>query len=104
MELTNYELINHEVDPSSIQQDYYGHDKIYYSLERTSDGEAVCFYNPEFAFEKQHLENADATKILSYLKITEKYPQAYEKYLQKGFLYIRMDAAFLSSFVMHIFK
>lgn len=104
MEITAFELINYLIDPSRIQLDYYDHDKIYYYLEKTVVGEEVWFYNPEFAFERQHLENADATKVISYLKIKEKYPQQYDLYQREGFLYIRMDTSCLSPLVRHIFK
>lgn len=103
MGVIEYELVNKRIELSKIQSDYDTNDKIYFSVEKTSKGTQVYFFNPEFAFEKQLLINADATKIFTYLKAAEKFPQEYQKYIQNSFVFIKIDNQHLSIFVMHIF-
>lgn len=104
MESIEYELINKRIELPKIQADYRANDKIYFSIDKTSKGDQVHFFNPEFAFEKQLLVNADINKILAYLKAAEKYPQEYQKFIENGFVFIKTDNANLSLFVMHIIR
>ncbi len=99
-----YELINRRVELPEIQSDFYERNQIYYCIEKAADGIQVSFFNPEFAFEKQQIINCDALKVFSYLKAAEKYPEAYQRFGQDGFLFIRTDNANVSLFAMHSFK
>ena len=104
MESIGYELINQQIDSDAIESMYYADNKIFYCLEKTVKGDRVSFFNPEFAFEKQHLENADAGKVFTYLQASEKYPEQYQQFLKNGFVFIKIDNSDLSRLVMHIFK
>lgn len=104
MESIEYELISKRIKLSKIQSDYDANNKIYFSIEKTSKGDQVYFFNPEFAFEKQLLINADATKIFTYLKAAEKTPEEYQKFTKDGFVFIKIDNDHLSLFVMHTIK
>lgn len=101
MESIEYELINKRIEHARIKSDYAGNSKIYFSIEKTSKGDQVHFFNPEFAFEKQLLINTDAVKILTYLKAAEKYPEEYQKFMQNGLVFIKTDNRNLNLIVNH---
>ncbi len=102
MESINYTLLNKPVKLSKIESDYQTGNSIYFSVEKASGKEHIYFFNPEYAFEKQLLTNADATKAFTYLKAAERFPQEYEKFKEQGFVVIRMDNDLLNIFVRHI--
>jgi hydroxymethylpyrimidine pyrophosphatase-like HAD family hydrolase len=104
MDLNNYELINQTVDDTEIQTQYYASDKIFYLVERNTKGEHLYFFNPEFAFEKQSLVNADLPKLFEYLKAEEKFPEQYQQFLKDGYVYLKMNSSYLIPFTMHILK
>lgn len=104
MESIAYELINNRIELSKIQSDYDANNKIYFRIEKTSKGNQVYFFNPEFAFEKQLLINADTNRVITYLKIAERYPEEYQKFVQDGFVYVSIDNNHLNLFVMHTLK
>ena len=97
-----YTLINEPVSPATIEADYFAENAVYYRIAKTTAGEDVCFFNPEFAFEKQHLENAQASRLFAYLKAAETYPQQYACYQKDGWVFIKLDYAQSSRLVMHL--
>jgi hypothetical protein len=104
MESLGYELINQRLDHDQIESAYYTDNQIFYCIEKTAHGEQVSFFNPEFAFEKQRLENADVGKLFTYLKAAEQHPEQHQQFLQKGLVFIKIDNSDLNRLVMHIVK
>lgn len=104
MESIEYELVNKRIGLAEIKSNYDANSKIYFGIEKNSKGDQVYFFNPEFAFEKQVLVNTDATKVLTYLKAAEKYPEEYQKFIQDGLVFIKTDNRNLSLFVQHTMK
>ncbi|MDJ1502564.1 hypothetical protein [Xanthocytophaga agilis] len=101
MEAITYDLVFDPIDISAIESDFYSNNRIYCNIEKTPDGDHIYVFNPEYAFEKQQIVNADAGRILRYLHIPEKYPELYQKFLQIGHMYIRTDHANISVFLIH---
>lgn len=104
MESLEYELINQRLDHDQIESAYYANNHIFYCIEKTVQGEQVSFFNPEFAFEKQRLENADAGKVFTYLEAAQRHPEKYQQFLQNGLVFIKIDNADLNRLIRHIFR